>query len=242
MNEREIFRKQLVAWGLSLHPGAKERLYDYARLLCTYERANVIGTKEVDWVLLDHVLDSLSCLLFPPLASASRISDVGSGGGLPGIPLAVALRDASLTLLEATGKKAAFLRYAVERLDLTGVDVVNARVEEAAHESGRRAVHDVCTVRAVAGLPVLVEYSLPLLKVGGYMVAMKGHVSEQERAEGERAAHLMGGTQLPAIDVPLLPEIKQKARQLVVVRKTSETPDVYPRRIGVPVKSPLGRR
>lgn len=241
MNTREVFSKQVDAWGLSLYPGAEERLYEYARLLSSYDRANVIGTKDIDRILLGHVLDSLSCLLFPPLMSASRISDVGSGGGLPGIPLAVTLPEASFELLEATGKKAMFLQQAAESLGLTGVEVVNARVEEAAHRPGRRAAHDVCTVRAVASLPVLAEYCLPLLKVGGHMVAMKGHVSEEEYADGERAARLMGGSLLQTIEVPLLPEVEQKARRLVTLEKSAETPDVYPRRVGIPAKNPLGR-
>ena len=242
MSDRDVFRRQLLAWGVPLGPDADERLYEYARLLCSYDRANVIGTRDVNQALLDHVLDSLSCLLFPPLVQASRISDVGSGGGLPGIPLALALPEASFTLLEATGKKVMFLQHAAESLGLPGVDIVNARVEEAAHELERRAAHDVCTVRAVASLPVLVEYCLPLLKVGGYMVAMKGHVSEEEYADGERAASLMGGGLLQTIDVPSLPEMGQKARRLVVLQKAVATPDVYPRRVGVPAKKPLGRR
>ena len=242
MSARDVFRSQVDAWGLSLRPDADERLYEYAHLLCSYDRANVIGTKDIDRVLLGHVLDSLSCLLFPTLVRASRISDVGSGGGLPGIPLAIALPEASFTLLEATGKKAQFLQYAVQFLDLPRVEVVNARVEEAAREPGRRAAHDVCTVRAVASLPVLAEYCLPLLEVGGNMVAMKGHVSEEEYADGERAAGLLGGSLLQTIDVPLLPEIEQKARRLVVLQKTAETPAGYPRRVGVPAKNPLGRR
>lgn len=242
MSAREVFSRQLVAWGISLRPEADEHLYEYARLLCSYDRANVIGTKDVDRVLLDHVLDSLSCLLFPPLVRAARVSDVGSGGGLPGLPLAVALPGASFTLMEATGKKAAFLQYAAERLDLPGVEVVNARVEEAVREPRRRATHDVCTVRAVASLPVLAEYCLPLLKVGGYMVAMKGYVSEEEYADGERAARLLGGGPLQTIEVPLSPEMEQKTRRLVLLEKTAETPDVYPRRVGVPAKNPLGRR
>ena len=221
--------------------GAEGLLRDYARLLATYDKANVIGTRDPDRVMLEHILDSLGCLLFSPVAEALKFGDVGSGGGLPGIPLALALPNASFTLLEATGKKAAFLRYAVESLDLTGVEIVNSRVEQAAHDPRLRASQEICTVRAVAKLSVLAEYCLPLLGAGGWLVAMKGEVSEEERRDGGRAASLLGGRILQTVEVPLLPEMEQKTRQLVVLEKVSETPEMYPRRVGLPAKSPLGR-
>lgn len=232
----------MADWDLSLSAGAEERLYEYARLLSTYERANVIGTRDLDRVLLDHVLDSLSCLLFPSTGMASSLADVGSGGGLPAIPLAIALPESSITLFEATGKKAEFLRYVTERLDLDNVTVVNARVEQAAHDPKLRASHEVCTVRALAKLSVLAEYCLPLLKTSGHLLAMKGEVSEEEYGEGERAAALLGGRVLETVEVALLPDVEQKARRLVVLEKVSETPDHYPRRVGLPARSPLGRQ
>ncbi len=241
MKTLELFRRQLDAWSISLPAGAEHLLHDYAQLLSSYDKANVIGTRDPERVLLDHILDSLSCLLFPPVAKTFDLADVGSGGGLPGIPLAIALPDASLTLLEATGKKAAFLRYVVESLDLTGIEIVNTRVEQTAHDPRLRASHEICTVRAVAKLSVLAEYCLPLLSVGGRMVAMKGEVSDEENREGERAASLLGGRVIETIEVPLLAEMEQKTRRLVVLEKTAETPDIYPRRVGLPAKSPLGR-
>jgi 16S rRNA (guanine527-N7)-methyltransferase len=237
-----LFRRQIAAWGLNLPQHAEDLLCSFARLLATYDRANVIGTKNFDRVLLEHVLDSLSCLLSSPVAEAARAADVGSGGGLPGIPLAIALPHASLTLLESTRKKSAFLGHAAERLDLTNVEVANNRVESAAHDPSLRATYDVCTARAVARLSVLAEYCLPLLRVGGHAVAMKGPGSDEEYEEGERAARLLGGKLTQTIEVPLLPEMEQKTRRLIVLRKTAETSGVYPRRVGIPSKIPLGQR
>ncbi len=241
MKTLEVFRAQLAAWDVSLPACAEERLCEYARLLSSYERANVIGTRDFDRVMLDHVLDSLSCLLFSRTVQASDLADVGSGGGLPGIPLAIVLPGAPFKLFEATGKKADFLQYAVERLGLAGVRVVNARVEDAGRDPELRASHDVCTVRAVARLSVLAEYCLPLLTVGGHVVAMKGEVSDDECAEGVRAASALGGRMLQTVEVPLLSSMEQKSRRLVVLEKTSTTSDLYPRRVGLPAKSPLGR-
>jgi 16S rRNA (guanine527-N7)-methyltransferase len=119
--------------------------------------------------------------------------------------------------------------------------VINARVEDVARDPVRRATQDVCTVRAVAKLSVLAEYCLPLLRLGGHVIAMKGPVSQEEREEGERAARLLGGGTLWTIEVPMLRELEQKRRQLVVMKKIRETPDDYPRRVGIPAKNPLGR-
>ena len=192
-------------------------------------------------MLLGHVLDSMSCLLLPEVKEARVIADVGSGGGLPGVPLAISLPDTSFDLIESTGKKATFLKHAVEQLGLSNVEVINARVEDVARDPVRRAVKDVCTVRAVARLSVLAEYCLPLLKVGGHVIAMKGRVSDEEHEEGKRAAGALGGIYVRTLEVPMLGELEQKARSLVVFQKVAETREAYPRRVGVPAKNPLGR-
>lgn len=241
MISADIFGRQLVAWGVCLDPGIEERLQHFARLLSSYDEANVIGTKAFDQVLLEHVLDSMSCLLVPEVECSRVIADVGSGGGLPGLPLAIALPDTSFELIESTGKKATFLKHAVERFRLSNVEVINARAEDVARDQIRRAAKDVCTVRAVAKLSVLAEYCLPLLKEGGRVIAMKGHVSDEEREEGNRAASVVGGGCVQTIEVPMLEELEQKKRSLVVFKKVMETPESYPRRSGVPAKNPLGR-
>lgn len=165
---------------------------------------------------------------------------MGSGGGLPGVPLAVVLQDAEITLFESVGKKAAFLRYVSDELGLTNVGVVNARIEEAAREGVHRGAYDVCTVRALARLSVIAEYSLPLLRVGGHVVAMKGREDEDEHAEGERASVALAGRVCGEIPVPQVSGGEQKQRRLVLLEKVEETPHQYPRRTGTPVRNPLG--
>ena len=236
------FERQLADWGLGRSAVAKELLVEYAHLLSRYERANVIGTRDFEGILHRHVLDSLSCLLFSPLREAKKVADLGSGGGLPGIPLAVALPDAEVTLIESTGKKAEFLRYAAGELGLANLKVVNARVEESAREDAHRGTYDVCTVRALARLSVVAEYSLPLLHLGGNVVAMKGRVEAKERAEGERALGKLGGRVCEEIQVPYLADIEQGERRLVLLEKIEETPDAYPRRAGTPSRKPLGAK
>ncbi len=238
----DIFERQLSGWGLEIHIEAKRQLLAYARLLSRYEKANVIGTRDFEEIVQRHVLDSLSCLLFAPLRKAKRIADLGSGGGLPGIPIAVMLPRTEVTLFEATSKKAAFLRYAVGQLGLANVRIVNARVEESGREKDHRGVYDVCTVRALARLSVVSEYSLPLLRRGGSVVAMKGRVDADERGEGERALGKLGGRLSEEVQVPYLSGLEQGERRLLLLEKILETPGTYPRRTGTPARSPLGAR
>ncbi len=221
---------------------AKRLLIAYADLLSRYEKANVIGTRDFEEILHRHVLDSLSCLLFAPLRAANRVGDIGSGGGLPGIPLAVVLPDARVTLIESIGKKAMFLHYAKEELGLANVNVMNARVEESGREDVHRGAYDVCAVRALARLSVVAEYSLPLLRRGGNVVAMKGRVDAGERAEGERALGKLGGRVSDEVQVRYLPGLEQGERRLVVLEKVGETPGAYPRRTGTPARNPLGTK
>ncbi len=217
-------------------------MFAYAGQLATYDRANVIGTKDMTRIMLDHVLDSLSCLLYAALSRAESFADVGSGGGLPGIPIKIANPDLQTTLIESTGKKSRFLDHVAETLDLKGLRVANARVEEIAHGSDHRAAYDLTTTRAVAPLAVVVEYCVPLLRVGGHSIAMKAGLRGAELSDGERAAELLGAKVSGRIPVPFIPEIGDRERQLVIVEKVRETHARYPRKPGTPTKSPLGVR
>ncbi len=240
MDAIELVSQQAAAWGLRLDAGGLQRLGAFARLLSDYEEANVIGTREVGEVLLEHVLDSLSCFLFEPLGEAERLADIGSGGGLPGLPIKLGAPRVGVTLIEATAKKARFLRRAVEALAVDGAEVVNGRAEEVGRARDHRGVYDVTTARAVARLAVVAEYCVPLLRVGGHAVLMKGRLEGGEVSEGERAVESLGAEVSEVIRVPRLPEIGEKHRSLVVVRKVGETPDKYPRSVGTPARKPLG--
>ena len=237
-----LVEAQAAAWRLRLDRGRRGRLQEYAALLARYDRANVIGTRELDRILLDHVLDSLSCFLHEELFCAGRLADVGSGGGLPGIPIKIMKPDLATTLVESTGKKATFLQQAVDSLSLRGVEVANVRVEDLGRTRGHRGVYDVVTCRAVARLSVVAEYCVPLLRSGGRAIAMKGRLEPEELAEGTRAVGALGAEVAGATRVPMLPEVGQKERNLVVLEKIRETPAQYPRRPGIVAKRPLGVR
>jgi 16S rRNA (guanine527-N7)-methyltransferase len=240
MDSLDLLEEQAAAWGLRLDRGRREHLLEYAGLLASYDRANVIGTRDLDGILLAHVLDSLSCFLHEPLLRAGRLADVGSGGGLPGIPIKIMKPDLTATLVEATGKKASFLRYALDSLSLGGAEVANTRVEELGR--AHRGAYEVVTSRAVARLSVVAEYCVPLLESGGWAIAMKGRLEQDELSEGRRAVGTLGARVAGITKVPMLSEVGEKERNLVILEKIRETPARYPRRSGVVAKRPLGVR
>jgi 16S rRNA (guanine527-N7)-methyltransferase len=165
--------------------------------------------------------------------------DVGSGGGLPGIPLAVAFPALQVTLLESVGKKAAFLREVVAELGLHNVTVLAGRAEEAARDPNERDAYDLVVARALAPLPVALELCLPFARPGGVVVLPRGSDLAGQLADGEAAAEQLAARLRPPIplDDPELPP----GRSLVVADKLGPTPDRYPRRPGMAAKRPLTR-
>ena len=180
----------------------------------------------------DLIADSL--VLLPYLAGAQRLVDVGSGGGLPGLPLKLARPELEVTLIEADQAKAAFLVQAAAGLGLSGVDVLAVRAEDAGRDLRFRETFDVAVARAVAAMPALVELCLPLVRVGGRLLAQKTDRAEVEAAR--QAIKRLGG------EVTAVETAASAARDkglVVVVAKVRPTPDGYPRRAGVPVRRPL---
>lgn len=211
-------------------------------LLAANRRFNLTAVRDADGIEQRLIVESLRLLptldrWLPPTGAASLI-DVGSGGGVPGLVLAIARPEVAVTLLDATGKKVAFLRDAIAALGLARVSAVHGRAETVAHEVDHRAAYDIATARAVASLPALCELCLPFLRPGGVALLVKGVDIADELAIARSAVPVLGGEVLEA---PILPRIGTEiATRLVVVRKTGPTPRMYPRRTGVPVKSPLG--
>jgi 16S rRNA (guanine527-N7)-methyltransferase len=187
-----------------------------------------------------HVADSLVALDLAAVRSARRIADVGPGGGFPGLVLAVALPAARVALVESAARKCAFLSLAAKALGLLNVEVVHSRAE--AWPAGLEA-HDLVTARALASLPVVVEYAAPLLEAGGHLVAWKGRVDAAEAADGAAAAETVGMSEPVAMAV--VPFSGARDRYLYLNSKVGRTPSGYPRRPGMARKRPIqasGRR
>ena len=180
----------------------------------------------------DLVADSL--VLLEHLGDARRLVDVGSGGGLPGLPLKIARPSLEVTLVEADQAKAAFLVQACASLDLEGVEVLARRAEEVGHDERYRESFDVAVARAVAPTPVLVELCLPLVRVGGRLLAQK--TDQEELASARRAIELLGGS---LERIAAAPSALRSSGTVVVISKIRPTPQEYPRRPGVPNRRPL---
>lgn len=202
-------------------------------------RFNLTAIADAEGVQIKHFLDSLTCLIALRAAPAPTLSlvDVGTGAGFPGIPLKIVCPAIRLTLVEATGKKVKFLERLIARLGLSGVTAVKARAEEIGHDPAHRERYDWAVARAVAELPALAEYLLPLARIGGKCLAQKGDGAPGETQTAERALRLLGGrlNQLIPVELPGVAE----TRHLVVIDKVAATPAKYPRRAGMPTKAPL---
>lgn len=205
-----------------------ERLAAYGALLLAENRKlNLTGAKDAA-ALVGHVLDSLT--LLSEIRGIARLADVGSGGGLPAIPLAIAA-NADLLLVESTAKKAAFLERALARLGLTGI-VVADRAEHAGRDPRYREGYDAATARAVATAPAVAELTLPFVRVGGTALLQRGALDPAERVAVTDAAPMLGAH---VAEERLLPG----NRRILILRKTDSTPARFPRRAGVPEKRPL---
>jgi len=206
-------------------------------LLIWNERFNLTAIRDSEGIHTKHFLDSFSCSLAWKDNPPKRLIDVGTGAGFPGIPLKILYPSMALTLVESVGKKAAFCRHMVEVLKLETVEVLTARAEELGQLPAYRETYDWAVARAVAALPVLAEYLLPLAKVGGRMLAQKGHSGPAEAHTSEQALKLLGGRirNLLAVTLPGVAE----DRYLVVIDKVAATPPQYPRKPGFPAKKPL---
>ena len=235
-----LLRDQVLRWGLDLSSEQLGLLEAYADLLSAYTQANVIGTRDCDRIILEHIADALSCSVVPQLTAGKHMIDIGSGGGLPGLPLHIALLEPETVLLEATTKKAQFLQLVVEHLGLRGVTVINERVEALGTDPRYRDHFDVAAARALAALPVVLEYCAPLVRRGGVIIAMKGNPTSQELEAGSRAASELGLELTEVHHVAFDPRMVQKKRQLVVFTKRAATPARYPRRVGLAKQQPLG--
>ncbi len=189
-------------------------------------------------VLEDHLADALVALELDCVRQAASLADLGAGAGVPGLPLAIALPGLSVTLVEAAGRKCAFLAKAVEELCLNRVEIAHTRAEELALSARDR--FDVVTARALAAPAVVAEYAAPLLRVGGNLVAWRGARDPQAELEGERAAAELG--LVVGVTMPVSPYPRAERRHLHLMSKVRETPDRFPRRPGMASKRPLGRR
>ncbi len=212
----------------------------YRELIDWNQRINLTTITDYEEAQVKHFLDSLTVTLAleqSPTGIHLRLIDVGTGAGLPGIPLKIVSPDIELVLLEATAKKTDFLRYLISRLGLDNVAIIAGRAEDVAHDARYREKFDLVLSRAVAPLPVLVELTLPFCTIGGSVITQKKGTIDREISNAGRAISLMGGKLWEVKRVALEEFIDE--RWLVLIRKVSPTPQQFPRRPGIPAKRPF---
>lgn len=223
-------------WGIQLTKQQLEQFQRYAIELEAWNRQiNLVADASLHEVMSRHILDSLRCAASWGTTPRSLV-DIGSGAGFPGLVLKIAFPNIELSLVESVEKKTAFLRHMVGILALEKVSVLSTRAELLGHMPDQREYYDVATARAVAELAVLAEYCLPLLRIGGRMLAPKGTNIADEMTGAQAAIQLLGG-RLLACESIRLPE--QPERSLIVIEKRAPTPTAYPRRVGLPARRPL---
>ena len=236
----EKLRAGATGLGIGLSDAQIEQFRRYYEVLTDWNsRINLTSVTGREEVQTTHFLDSLTVSLAIPrdLLKEGCFADVGSGGGFPGIPLKIAFPGLRATLIESTAKKTAYLRELCGRLGLSGVDVRTGRAETLAHDPELREQFDIVLARALAGMAVLTELTLPFCRMGGRVVAQKKLGIDEELSRAEGAITSMGGTfrELREVELRELGE----PRALVVLEKVGSTPDRYPRRPGMPAKRPL---
>lgn len=224
--------------GLRLTPRQVAALQRYeTELLDWNSRMNLTAIRDSEGIRTKHFLDSFTCLSAWKDSPPNRLIDIGTGAGFPGIPLKILYPSMQLTLVDSIGKKVEFCRHIVQVLGLEKVEMLKGRAEELGQMKAHREKYDWAVARAVANMSILVEYLLPLVRVGGAVLAQKGESGPAEAHAAERAIRLLGGHLRQVIPVAL-PGVAEE-RFLVVVDKTAATPPNYPRHVGIPSKHPL---
>jgi len=226
-----------VELGLNLEPHIPAFSTFFKLLTEANQTTNLTAIRDEAGIVLKHFVDSLTCLVHPDLLEGISVIDVGTGAGFPGLPLAIVQPGIRFDLLDATQKKANFVARVIRTLGLENAQALWGRAEELAQQHVKRETYGAALSRAVASLATVAELTLPLVKVGGFVLVQKGVGVERELKGALGALDKLGG-RLEGVSCLKLP-ITGDARTLVVLRKVAPTPRQYPRKPGVPAKNPL---
>lgn len=229
-------KKLLLGYGLN--EVQSEKFEKYFELMTEWnERINLTAITEESDVITKHFLDSLMCFESGVVGDGTKVIDVGTGAGFPGIPMKIANATLDITLLDSLAKRLNFLNEVINSLNLEKITTIHSRAEDGGRDKDLREKFDVAVSRAVANLSTLSELCLPFVKVGGYFVSMKGPGADEEIAASKNALKLLGG-QVEKVIPYEIPTTDLK-HNLVIIKKISHTPKAYPRSAPKPVKSPL---
>ena len=208
-------------------------------ILTWNEKVNLTNITDPAEFRIKHNADSLMCVDFPEFQEAESVIDVGTGGGFPGIPLAVYAPDKHFTLLDSLNKRLRIIDELAGELEINNITLVHGRAEDIAKKPEHREKYDLCVSRAVSNLATLSEYCLPFIRVGGYLLAYKGPGAEEEAKDAEKALKILGGSIIDIRQTSM--EEYGLDHRILVIKKVRNTPKAYPRKAGTPLKEPLGK-
>ncbi|RDC50787.1 16S rRNA (guanine(527)-N(7))-methyltransferase RsmG [Acinetobacter sp. RIT592] len=238
MTNADILKKGIEDLGLKCSDETIDKFSKYREILVEWnQKMNLTGIEEEKEVYIKHFLDSVAAVKKGYIKDGMSIIDVGTGAGFPGLPLRICLENSKVTLLDSLNKRINFLSEVCTNVNIDDIELIHGRAEDFGKDEKYREQYDIATARAVAGLPILMEFCVPFIKVGGYFVCLKGPNADTELEESRKAMEVLGLEFVEKIDVEL-PEIELK-HNIVVFKKVNSTPAKYPRKAGKPVKTPI---
>lgn len=238
MTNEDILRQGIKDFGIEVNDQMVSDLKTYREILVDWnQKMNLTGIEEEKEVFIKHFLDSISAVSNGYIKDGISLIDVGTGAGFPGLPLKICLQNIKLTLLDSLNKRINFLQEVSNTVNLKDVEFIHGRAEDFGKNSDYREQYDVATARAVAGLPILMEFCVPFVKIGGYFVCLKGPNANLELEGSKMAMDILGLEFVEKIDIELPNE--ELKHNILVFKKIKNTPEKYPRKAGKPAKSPI---
>ncbi len=239
MNERQLLFDGASDLGIILNDIQLDQFMQYKKLLLEWnEKMNLTAITEDREVITKHFLDCLTVNKSLEMDKVSSLIDIGTGAGFPGLVIKIAFPDIEVTLVDSLKKRLVFLDEVINELRLEKVNCIHQRAEDLGKQKEYREKFDVCASRAVAHLAVLSEYTLPFVKVGGYLIALKGQKLDEEIEQGKKAIEILGAKLNEVVDAKVpYTDLNHKIAKIKKVRITSPK---YPRKAGEPAKMPLG--
>ena len=236
----EEFKKIMISYAEKINikftEEQLEEFYQYMNMLLEWnEKINLTAIVEPKEVILKHFIDSLTINKY--LKENATLADVGTGAGFPGIPVKILRPDLDITLIDSLNKRVNFLTMVIEALKLEKIIALHGRIEDFGKNKKYREKFDYVTSRAVANLSTLSEYMIPLVKIGGKCICMKGSNIDEELKNAEKAIKTLGG-KIEKVDTFLLPDTDM-GRNIILIKKEKATPNKYPRKAGTPAKEPI---
>lgn len=234
----EVFYQLLIQHGFTLTDRQKKQFQDYFELLVKWnQKINLTAILDEEGVYLKHFYDSIAPVLQKKITNqAIRLLDIGAGAGFPSIPIKILCPDIEVTIIDSLNKRIHFLNCLADKLHLESVYFYHGRAEDFGQDKNFRASYDIVTARAVARLQILTELTIPFLKVGGQLIALKASAAEEELADAQNAMTVLFSKLIDNYHYELP---NGDSRQITILEKKKETPNKYPRRAGVPNKHPL---